>query len=216
MLPRAWNVQQLHAALHTQCTNTGQGSAASMPVAAHAQPAARLLVELRALERQRRGNALLGCCLRLGVRLNSTLVHLGISAQSGTHHEQDRRFHILQLIPIIIAHAAWRMAFLATPLAFAAHTVHQHRPGQCSEHPMTPHMHSQLRACLSSSARSSASAAATRCSVATSASARASVRAWSTWAQLLDQQGIMYVMSRTAASKCCSSSPSPLPMLSCA
>jgi len=48
-----------------------------MPVAAHAQPAARLLVKLRALERQRRGDALLGRCLRLGARLSARLVHLG-------------------------------------------------------------------------------------------------------------------------------------------
>jgi hypothetical protein len=46
--------------------------------------------------------------------------------------------------------------------------------------------------CLSSSARSSASAAAMRCSAAASA-ARASACAWSTWAKLLDQQGLAHV-----------------------
>ncbi len=51
---------------------------------AHAQPAARLLVELRALERQRCRNALLGCCLRRA-RLGARLVHLGRSAQSAGH-----------------------------------------------------------------------------------------------------------------------------------
>ncbi len=48
-----------------------------MPVAAHAQPAACLLDKLRALERQRRGNALLNRCLRLRARLSARLVHLG-------------------------------------------------------------------------------------------------------------------------------------------
>ncbi len=50
--------------------------------------------------------------------------------------------------------------------------------------PLSPHMHSKLRACLTSSTRWVASAAAMRCSAAASASARASAhataRAWCT------------------------------------
>jgi hypothetical protein len=59
--------------LHTQCTKTGQGSAADIPVA----PLSRLLVKIRALERQRCGNALPDCCLRRA-RLGARLVHLGV------------------------------------------------------------------------------------------------------------------------------------------
>jgi len=53
-------------------------------------------------------------------------------------------------------------------------------------------MHGQLRACLSYSARSSASAAAMRCSAAASA-ARASARAWPTWEYYLDQERMAHI-----------------------
>ncbi len=48
----------------------------------HDAQAARLLVKLRALECQRRSNALLGCCLRLSARLGARFVHLGRNARS--------------------------------------------------------------------------------------------------------------------------------------
>jgi len=70
--------------LHTRCNRAGQGNAADVPVAAHSRPAARLLVKVRVLERQRCGNALLGCCLRRA-RLSMRLPHLGMSTRSGAH-----------------------------------------------------------------------------------------------------------------------------------
>jgi len=153
--------------------------AADMPVAAHAQQAARLLVKLRALERQRRGDALLGRRLRLGARLSARLVHLGTSAQSARRHEQDGRFQTLQLISIFCSMPprAWHVQRLHAALHTQCTNTGQ---GSVLRTCLLPHMHSQLRACFTSSARSSASAAATRCSAAASASARASVRAWST------------------------------------
>jgi hypothetical protein len=48
----------------------------------HKQIELHLLVELRALERQRRGNALLGRCLRLSARLSARSVHLGVNTRS--------------------------------------------------------------------------------------------------------------------------------------
>jgi len=95
--------------------------------AAHAQPAARLLVELRALERQRCGNALLGRYLRLGARLSPSLVHLGTTARSARHYvcdEQDGRFQMLQLISITIANAVMRMTCKPASL-LVAQTVQQ-------------------------------------------------------------------------------------------
>ncbi len=63
--------------VRTQCTKAGQGSAANIRNAVlHAQPVARLLDKLRMLERQRCGDALLGCCLH-HARLKAHLVHLG-------------------------------------------------------------------------------------------------------------------------------------------
>jgi hypothetical protein len=85
------------------------------PSAARARQAARLLHKLRALERQRRGNALLGRCLRLGARLSARLVHLGTTAHSARHHEQVGRIHTLQLISTTNPHAARRMACKAAP-----------------------------------------------------------------------------------------------------
>ncbi len=49
---------------------------AVQPAAAHARQAARLLGELRALARQRRGEALLGCSLHLIKRLGARQQHL--------------------------------------------------------------------------------------------------------------------------------------------
>ncbi len=46
----------------------------------HKETELYLLVELRALERQRRGHALPGRCLRLGARLGARTVHLGRNA----------------------------------------------------------------------------------------------------------------------------------------
>jgi len=83
-LPRAWHAKRLHShsvAQAVQQCQAGYVSAAAIPVAIHAQPAARLLVELRALERQRCGSALLGCCLRRA-RLSMRLAHLGILSRS--------------------------------------------------------------------------------------------------------------------------------------
>jgi len=53
--------------------------------AAHARQAARLLGELRALARQRRGKALLGCCLHLIERLGACEEHLGTLPRSAEH-----------------------------------------------------------------------------------------------------------------------------------
>ncbi len=146
--------------------------------AARAQQAARLLDKLRALERQRRGKALLGRCLRLGARLSARLVHLGTTALRARHHVQDRRFHTLQLISNTVAHAAMRMACKAAPRSLLHTQITE--TGQGKRSGLLLHTHGQLRACLSYSARSSASAAAMRCSAAASA-ARASARAWPTW-----------------------------------
>ncbi len=54
---------------------------AVQPIAAHAQKAPRLLDQLRALKRQRRGDALLGRCLR-HARVGMRLVHLGRDTRS--------------------------------------------------------------------------------------------------------------------------------------
>jgi len=68
----------LQYAVPRRRTHSPQDQArAVQPTAARAQQAARLLGELRMLMRQRRGNALLGRCLRLGARHSACLVHLG-------------------------------------------------------------------------------------------------------------------------------------------
>ncbi len=90
-LPRKCRVKRVPLAVW--CTHSaiifkaGYGSAANIPVLAHAQPAARLLVKLHTLQRQRCGDALLSCCLRLGARLSECLVHLGTCAYSARHYE---------------------------------------------------------------------------------------------------------------------------------
>ncbi len=54
-----------------------------LPKAEHVQPSGpHLLNELRALMRQRRGQALLGCRLCLSARLGARPVHLGRTARS--------------------------------------------------------------------------------------------------------------------------------------
>ncbi len=59
-----------------------QAKAVNSQVPHRVRQAARLLHKLRALERQRRGNALPGRCLRLGARISARLVHLGRAALS--------------------------------------------------------------------------------------------------------------------------------------
>jgi hypothetical protein len=58
---------------------------AVQPTAAHAQQAARLLGELCALARQRRGEALLSCCLHLIERLGAREQHLRTLPRSAEH-----------------------------------------------------------------------------------------------------------------------------------
>ncbi len=58
---------------------------ALQPNAEHAQQTARLLGELRALARQRRGEALLGCRLHLVERLGACEQHLGTPPRSAEH-----------------------------------------------------------------------------------------------------------------------------------
>jgi len=80
-LPRAWHAKRLHSHSDAQTVlqcKAGYGSAADIPVAVHAQPVARLLVELRTHERQCRGKTLHGSCARLRARS----VHLGRNARS--------------------------------------------------------------------------------------------------------------------------------------
>jgi hypothetical protein len=99
-----------------------------------ARQAARLLHKLRALERQRCGNALLGRCLRLSARLGARLVHLG---QKWTIRKASwaGRAH-----PRIVAHLPHQSpcdqahGMQSGSTQSAAHTVHKNRPGQCSGH----------------------------------------------------------------------------------
>jgi len=75
-LPRAWHAQRLHSYSLAQTVQQGKagcGCATDIAVAVHAQPAARLLVELRAHERQCRGKTLHGRC----ARLRACSIHLG-------------------------------------------------------------------------------------------------------------------------------------------
>jgi len=64
---------------HTRRTKPRHCSTVTLP---HKQHELHLLVALRALERQRRGQALLGRRLRLSARLSACLVHLGRLARS--------------------------------------------------------------------------------------------------------------------------------------
>jgi len=151
---------------------------AMQPAAAHAQQTARLLAELCALMRQRRGEALLGCP-HLSARLVASEQYLGRLPRSAEHaymcrtntclHGGSYTSHMPSALKCITRAAEYFQFVTYSSLRQQATSV----TGQ------VPHMHSKLRACLSSSARSSASAA-TNCSSAAASSARASARAWST------------------------------------
>jgi len=75
-MPRAAACMACKAASPTACCTQSLPNADSNPIAAHAQPAARLRDKLRALMLQRRGKARLGCRLRLGARLGAHFAHL--------------------------------------------------------------------------------------------------------------------------------------------
>jgi hypothetical protein len=116
MLPHAWHAQQPHSqcVAYRVCTRAGQGSAESTPIAARAQPAARLLDKLHTLLLQRRSQALLGRRLRLGARLP----HLGdcfLIVQAwrilGKEILQDDKAALRHHMPC----AATRMACMAVP-----------------------------------------------------------------------------------------------------
>ncbi len=78
-------VQRLHPHCCTLCNNLKQALAVQQTaLLPHMQQAARLLVKLRALERQRCGNALLSRCL-CRARLGARLVHPGKVSRSGAH-----------------------------------------------------------------------------------------------------------------------------------
>ncbi len=82
-LPCTCRVQQLRPHSCTLCNNLKQALAVQQTaLLLHMQQAARLLVKLKALERQRCGNALLSRCL-CRARLGARLVHLGKVARSG-------------------------------------------------------------------------------------------------------------------------------------
>ncbi len=142
------------SAAHTVHKLKGQGSAADMPVAAHAQRAARLLDKLRALERQRCGKLLLDCCLRRA-RLGARLVHLGKFAQLGVH---ERRW----VVEIDLSPAEVRFYMLPRRRSMCSRLNHclaharSARPSLCCA--AVPHCctDSMGCTCLSSSARSSA------------------------------------------------------------
>ncbi len=90
---------------------------ALQPAAAHAQQAARLLGELRALVRQRRGETLLGCRLYLVERLGACEQDLGALPRSAAHtcHEQDG-----VVLKLTAAHIHEWMPQAATRITFAA------------------------------------------------------------------------------------------------
>jgi len=85
MLSHAEHVQpsRPQSIAHTLCIHSPPNQARALqPTAARAQQAARLLGELRALTRQRRGEALLGCRLHLIERLGACEQHLGTQPRS--------------------------------------------------------------------------------------------------------------------------------------
>jgi hypothetical protein len=136
-----------------------------------------------------RGQPLLGCRLRLGARLGARLVHLARGYCS-----------VSRARPFMERHACLQLCS-TTPCPMPPHAEHAQpsrprsvayklcgtRLGRCSQ---LPRVHSRLRACLASSARSRASAAAKRCSTAASTSSSASVRASSTWAHCIGQLSV--------------------------
>ncbi len=95
--------------------------------------------------------------------------------QSLTRHYRDGR--LMHRIPPKHACPVLPHAWHAQQ-SYSQRAAHRFFPVQIAS--QLPHMHSQLRACLTNSARSCSSAAAKRASAAASASARASVRAWRT------------------------------------
>jgi len=82
ILPRAERSRLAHRLSHTCSAEPGSGVAAT---AARAQQAARLLGDIRALERQRRGKALFGHRLHLVERLGACEQHLGALPRSAEH-----------------------------------------------------------------------------------------------------------------------------------
>jgi len=140
------------------------------PTAAHAQQAARLLGKLRAPMRQRLGQALLGCRLRLGARLSACLsarigarsVHLGRKARS------TRRDTLWGTLVVSAKLATTRpmphkCVAVCRSLTLCRQRTLQRtvREQAAALHPTTAHMR-ELRACWAKPARSCASAAAKR------------------------------------------------------
>jgi len=80
MLPRTHGMYSRLTHIHAHMVSVKRAQAVQ-PSASRAQLAARLLVELRALMRQRRGTALLGCCLHLIERFGACEQHLGTLPQ---------------------------------------------------------------------------------------------------------------------------------------
>jgi len=100
-MPRAAARMACAAALLTACCTQSLPNADSIPIAAHAQPAARLLDKLRTLMLQRRGKVRLGCRLRLGARLSACLAHLGkLLYLIKSWHIMSRRRDRLQLVSV--------------------------------------------------------------------------------------------------------------------
>jgi len=147
-------LQSLHRA--------GCGSAASIPTAAHAQPAARLLDKLSSLMLERRGRALLGRCLRLGARLCACLVYLAKVAFLCHQEGMASQFRVIprpsyQLVSTtrpMLPHGwhVWR----SCPQS-VAYVIFRYRQGQGNQ---PPHEHNKLHTCLSSSAQTCGSAVA--------------------------------------------------------
>ncbi len=152
--------------------------AASVPVAAHAQPAARLLIELRALERSRCGKLLLGCCLRLSARLahlGKFLRSAGIAHVGKTSLTARDQLSSASLCPMLLHLNGACSRVIHRP-------TRPHSAEPSLGRAALPHCRTDSMSCtcLFSSARSSASAAANRSSAAASASARALAHAWCT------------------------------------
>ncbi len=147
----------------------------------HARQAARLLGELRALMRQRGGEALLGCRLRLSARLYACLVHLRKCARSvrrGTSHWTG--LPSLRLSPSYACPMPPRWHGVCSRLNHYLTHTHSANRARAVGALLQFRTASMSSTCSSSSARSCASAAAMRCSAAASASPRASARAWCT------------------------------------
>ncbi len=133
----AWHAERLHA---VSFTHSSQKQARAVQ-----RTSARLLDKLRALERQRRGLALLGCCLgraRLGARLvnlGTTVNHTGVISRTGASRH-------CSLSPSSVPPRCHAHGMQSGSTQLCTHRGVQ-RPS------LLPHVHSQLRACLTSSAR---------------------------------------------------------------